>query len=157
MIRTDREAFIMRTEELAARLSRISQPLPPPNTAYNAATGRWDVPQPRAPEPVEAMGWDDDDDEELYAEFYGEDQCTPSRRTRLTAQPQAQPKPITYAQYDPAFDVYLHPELDVPAPPPAKPERAPVPVPKPVPAEPEGIPVEWPRRVVQPVPLSARR
>jgi hypothetical protein len=68
-----------------------------------------------------------------------DDYCAPSRRTRLTAQPQAQPKPIVYAQYDARFGVDLHPELDVS-----------------VPAEPEGIPVDWPTRIITPVPLSAR-
>lgn len=142
MIRTDREAFIARTEELAARLSRISQPLPP-NMVYNQGTGKWEAPQPRTPQPIDGYNWDYDDN------FSGDDYCTPSRRTRLTAQPQAVPKPIVYAQYDSRYDVELHPELDAPAPQPAKLVPAPL--------EPEGIPVDWPTRIVQPVPLSARR
>jgi hypothetical protein len=104
---TDNEAFIARTEELVARLSRLSRTTPPPNTPH----------------------------EDEMADDY----CAPSRRTRLTAQPQAQSKQIVYAQYDARFDVDLHPELDVS-----------------VPAEAQGIPVDWPTRIITPVPLSAR-
>lgn len=139
---TDNEAFLRRTEELVARLNRKSQPAPPPNMAYNAVTGRWEVPPPNTPH-----------EDEMAADY-----CTPHRHRSLTAQPQAQPKPIVYAQYDSRYDPDLHPELDAPVQPqPVKTMPAPPPPPaQPVPAEPLGIPVDWPTRIVTPVPLSAR-
>jgi hypothetical protein len=115
--------------------------------AWNQNTGKWEAPQPpRKSSLTNAIAWDDGDGDGDFGMDDGiltADYCTPSRHRSLTAQPQARPRAITYAQYDPAFDVDLHPELDVPVPPPAKPERAPVPVPPPAPDPDAPIPAPW--------------
>lgn len=108
--------------ETQQRMNKIGPPAgwreeqavsPPPNTAYNIATGRWEVPQPAAVASKRTrVLWDDD-----YEEMYGV--CTPSRYRSRTAQRRnsltyrldelAAPAPIVYAQYDPAFDPDLDP------------------------------------------------
>lgn len=113
---------------------RISQRAP--NTAYNASTGRWEVPQPSTPQPVDGEDWADWDED--YSLAY----CTPSRYRSRTARQQISPRDrldeeatrraIVYAQYEPAFDPDLHP-LPAAKPKPAKSVQAP-PV-QPVPAD----------------------
>ena len=127
---------------------------PAPNTAYNADTGRWEVPQRRIPQPVDQEDWDlwgDDDD---YSLAY----CTPSRYRSRTARQQISPRDrlneeaahraIVYAQYDPAFDPDLHAQpVRAAKPKPAKTVPAPQPVSSDDPADgelPPGLsPAAW--------------